>query len=66
MSDEVQYTLKIWHKVKHDDYCVSEVYHQTHFETRIADLVRQGGFYMGAQFIPYHSISYIEIIEEQP
>ncbi len=60
----MSYTLRIWHKVKHDDGCVTEIYHQPGYSTQIDDLVKQGGFYAGLNFVPYHSISYIEVVDE--
>jgi hypothetical protein len=58
------YTLKIWYRFKHDDYTVAEVYHQPEPQKQVQDLVREGGFWAGSYFVPYHCISTIESIEE--
>lgn len=55
--------LRIWHKVKHDDYTVTE--RVTRAPLSDIDAIRKyGGFWHDDMFIPWHSISYIEYQRE--
>jgi len=57
--------LRIWHKVKHDDFTVTE---RPTFAPRsdVETMRNYGGFWSVDAFIPWHSISYIEVREAAP
>jgi hypothetical protein len=62
--------LKIWHKKKHEDCTVTTRVVKDHI-VWVAECHRQGGFWAtveyeeGECFIPWHSISFIGIAEEE-
>jgi len=58
--------LSIWHRIKHDDYQVTEIaLRRAEPEVWIDDAIKTGGFYRNEDgsrsFVPWHSVSYIEI-----
>jgi hypothetical protein len=55
--------IKVWHKVKHDDYGVSEVDTNMSIRKFSSALAEDGGLWHNNSFIPWHSISYIETDE---
>jgi hypothetical protein len=64
MSDKPQRILRIWHKLKHNDYTVTE--RTTAAPISDVETIRiAGGFWTEAhQFVPWHSISCIEESEQ--
>ncbi len=55
--------LRIWHRVKHDDYEVTE--RETRSPVSDVDAIRKDcGFWAGKAFIPWQSITYIQEISE--
>ena len=52
--------LRIWHKEKHDDGTVSEIYNTT-----VDGIIQKGGFFEpeSKAFILLHNINWIEIVE---
>lgn len=59
-------TFYVWHKQKHDDFCLTEF--KTHVPHRtISSWKQNGGFWKPrkegekiSEFVPWHSITYIE------
>jgi hypothetical protein len=63
-------SLKIWHRVRHDDFEVTEIPLASLVgdEERIEEAHDAGGFILAgpdglpSAFIPWHSVSWIEIV----
>ena len=54
--------LKIWHKGKHDDFTVTEVDCASGVSFTVRQMQREGGWWINEdEFIPWHSISYIQV-----
>lgn len=53
-------TVKIWHKVRHDDANVSEIDAPLYFGAFVRQIRKNEGIQIGHTFVPWHSITWIE------
>jgi len=56
--------IEVWHGEKHDDNIVTEVSWAGNFTGYLRDLYETGGFRYGNEFVPWHRVNYITVVDE--